>query len=90
MLPSTASIDDQQITELTAISRSIIADGVVNKSEFHHLRMWVYQALAVQENAALRSLMNQIEDIEDDDVIEAHELDALFETLRAFTERHKA
>lgn len=81
----TTPLDAQLLTELVELSHTIIADGVVHKAEFHHLRLWVYGALKRCENAELRALLHHIEAIEEDDIIDARELDELFHTLTALT-----
>jgi uncharacterized tellurite resistance protein B-like protein len=80
-----SALDAQLLTELAELSHKIIADGQVNKAEFHHLRLWVYDALKQCENNELTALLRRIEAIEEDDIIDASELDELFQALTALT-----
>jgi uncharacterized tellurite resistance protein B-like protein len=80
-----SALDAQLLTELAELSHKIIADGQVNKAEFHHLRLWVYEALTQCQNSELKALLHHIEEIEEDDIIEASELDELFHALTTLT-----
>ncbi|HEX4861353.1 MAG TPA: BRCT domain-containing protein [Rhizomicrobium sp.] len=80
-----ARLDDRQLNELIGLAHGLIADGTVNQAEAEYLRKWLVANADVNANPVISNLLVRVNQMLQDDVLDAEEGRELFETLRKFS-----
>ena len=76
-IPLRLSSSSQSILILRSIMGNIIADGFVEKSEFHELAMWIHENEYLRGEYPFDSISKKIESILEDGIVQTSELDEL-------------
>lgn len=76
---------DRSVNELIGISRGVIADGVVNKSEAEYLLSWIKGNLAFAERYPFNILYKRLAEALADGFLDEHEQSDLFDLLYRLT-----